>query len=392
MDKKHKKQRIGNYVRSSASDTVSYQAYIPSPLPPDPPLDMADLAPLLEQAHIAIGRLDSMSETLPDSSLFINTYIRKEALLSSQIEGTQSSLSDLFLLEAKKTPHSSMSDAMEVVRYISAMEYGLKRINDIPISLRLIREIHKELMTDTRGKNQQPGEFRRSQNWIGGAKPSTAVFVPPPADYINEQLSDLEKFLNDKNTGIPVLIKAALAHVQFETIHPFLDGNGRLGRLLIIFILCVEGVLKQPLLYLSLYLKIHRNDYYNHLQSVRETGDWEAWIEFFLKGVTETAEQAIETMQTIRALFAEDNDKISERGRSAASVFKIHAHLQEHPMTTTRIIKDKTGLSRVTALRGLKILEDLGIAREVTGEPRHKLFVYDKYFSLLNQGTEPLPR
>ena len=387
-----KKQRVGKLVEGSGADTVPYQAYIPNPLPPDPPLDMADLAPLLEQAHIAIGRLDSMSETLPDTSLFINTYIRKEALLSSQIEGTQSSLSDLFLLEAKKTPRSFTSEAMEVVRYVSAMEYGLKRINEIPISLRLIKEVHKKLMTDTRGKNKQPGEFRRSQNWIGGAKPSTAVFVPPPADYINEQLSDLEKFLNEKNTGIPVLIKAALAHVQFETIHPFLDGNGRLGRLLITFILCVEDVLKQPLLYLSLYLKIHRNDYYNHLQSVRETGDWEAWIKFFLKGVIETAEQATKTMQAIRKLFAEDNDKISEHGKSAASVFKIHNHLQEYPMTTTRRIKEDTGLSRVTVLRGLKILEDLGIAREITGEPRHKLFVYDQYFSLLKEGTDPLPR
>ncbi len=394
MDKKHKKQRIGNYVRSSASDTVSYLAYIPSPLPPDPPLDMADLAPLLERAHIAIGRLDSMIDPLSDFSSALRTYfIRKEAVSSSQIEGTQSTLSDVLVYEAgDKKLNTPIEDAIETLRYVYAMEYGLKRIKDIPISLRLIREVHKKLMTDTRGQNKQPGEFRKSQNWIGGSKPSNADFVPPPPNHVMDGLDNLEKFLNDERTDLPVLVKAAITHVQFEIIHPFLDGNGRLGRLLIIFILCAEDILKQPVLGLSSYLKTNHKGYYNHLQSVQEKGDWEAWIEFFLTGVIETAEQAIETMQAIRTLFAADNDKISKRGRSAASVFKIHAHLEKYPMTTTRKIKEDTGLSLPTVLRGLETLKTLDIVKEPEVKSRNRVFIYKKYLSLLNEGTEPLPR
>nr|WP_198027300.1 Fic family protein [Candidatus Paracaedibacter symbiosus] len=242
---------------------------------------MSDLYPLLDQANIALGRLDGMSMVLPDTSLFLYMYIRKEAVLSSQIEGTQSSLSDLLLFESQESPGVPLDDVTEVSCYVAAMNYGLVRLKELPLSLRLLREIHEKLMANGRGSLKLPGEFRSSQNWIGGSRPGNAQLVPTPPEYLIETLGAFEKFLHDENVKLPILIKAALAHVQFETIHPFLDGNGRLGRLLITFILCNEGILKQPLLYLSLYFKSNRQAYYDHLQSVRETGDWEAWIKFF---------------------------------------------------------------------------------------------------------------
>ena len=388
----NKKQRVGKWVESSVADTVKYQAYIPKPLPPRPPLDIAPLLPLVEQASLALGRLDTMSQKMPNAALFIYTYVRKEALLSSQIEGTQSTLSDLLLFEADLAPGVPIDDTEEVSSYVFAMIHGLARVQKISLSLRLIREVHKTLMRGARGKDKQPGEFRKSQNWIGGTKPSTAVFVPPPPNHMMKGLENLEKFLNDKKTTMPVLIKVALAHVQFETLHPFLDGNGRLGRLLIPFILCAEGVLQHPTLYLSLYLKTNRDAYYKHLQSVRKTGDWEAWIKFFLKGVVETAEQATQTMQTVSTLFAEDEQKIQQHGKSVASVLEIHRYLQKRAVTTTSGITKSTGLSLPTVLRGLKILKSLDIVKEPEDKPRNRIFVYDQYLSLLNEGTEPLPK
>lgn len=385
-----KKQRIGRYVKGSAVGGESYNAYIPRPLPPNPPLNMSELYPLLDKANTAIGRLDGMSMVLPDSSLFLYMYVRKEAVLSSQIEGTQSSLSDLLLFETHEALGAPIDDVTEVSCYVSAMNYGLERVKEFPLSLRLIKEIHKHLMSNSRGGNKQPGEFRSSQNWIGGSRPGNARFVPPPPESMMESLDNLEKFLHDDNVRLPILIKAALAHVQFETIHPFLDGNGRLGRLLITFILCVEGILKQPLLYLSLYLKSNREAYYNHLQSVRETGDWEAWIKFFLTGIIETAEQATETAQSIICLFSQDRNTIDVSGKSTAAVFTIHTYLQQHPIATTTKIKDSTNLSLPTILRSLTVLDSLGIVKEITGKDRHKIFVYDKYLALLNKGTEPL--
>lgn len=385
-----KKRRIGRYIKSSIVGGESYNAYIPQPLPPHPPLDMAELYPLLDQANTAIGRLDGMSMVLPDSSLFLYMYVRKEAVLSSQIEGTQSSLSDLLLFESHEAPGAPIDDVTEVSCYVAAMNYGLERVKDFPLSLRLIKEIHTELMNNSRGGNKQPGEFRSSQNWIGGSRPGNARFVPPPPDHLMEGLDNLEKFLHDETIRLPILIKAALAHVQFETIHPFLDGNGRLGRLLITFILCIEGILKQPLLYLSLYLKSNRDAYYDHLQSVRETGDWEAWIKFFLKGVIETAQQATETAQSIIALFAQDRAALENSGKSTAAILTIHAYLQQHPIATTTKIKDSTGLSLPTVLRSLTALENLNIVKEVTGKDRHKIFIYDQYLALLSKGTEPL--
>ncbi len=384
-----KSGRIGCFKKSSAIAGERYEAYIPKPLPPSPPLDMSRLYPLLDKATTAMGRLDGMSMVLPDASLFLYMYIRKEAVLSSQIEGTQSSFSDLLLYENEEAPGVPIDDVTEVSCYVNAMNYGLERLKSFPLSLRLIREIHKILMNNARGGNKLPGEFRSSQNWIGGTRPGNARFVPPPPEDLMETLDKFEKFLHDPNVNMPALIKAALTHVQFETIHPFLDGNGRLGRLLITFILCYEGVLKQPLLYLSLYFKTNRQQYYDHLQSVRKTGDWESWVVFFLTGVIETAEQATETAQNILKLFDYDRDKITSYGNSAA-VLTVHDYLQNQPISSTTKIRDKCELSLPTVLRSLRTLEAIGIAREITGKDRHKIFVYDHYIDILSQGTEPL--
>lgn len=383
--------RIGRYVKSSIGGEA-YNAYVPPPLPPNPPLKMEELYLLLDRASVALGRLDGMSMVLPDPSLFLYMYVRKEAVLSSQIEGTQSSLSDLLLFESIEAPGVPMDDVAEVSSYVAAMDYGLERLKTLPLSLRLIREIHAKLMSNARGGHKMPGEFRTSQNWIGGSRPGNARFVPPPPDRLMEVLGAFETFLHDDNIKLPALIKAALAHVQFETIHPFLDGNGRLGRLLIALILCVQGVLKEPLLYLSLYLKSNRQTYYDLLQSVRETGAWEAWIEFFLTGVAETANQATNTAQSILALFERDRAAIAASDKSTASVLAVHTYLQRRPVTNTTRLREACSLSLPTILRSLVTLEALGIVRETTGKERHKVFVYESYLNILNQGTEPLAR
>lgn len=381
----NKKERIGRYLTSSAVAGETYKAYIPKPLPPVPALSMNNLNVLLEHANLAIGKLDGVSSVLPDKSLFMYMYIRKEAVLSSQIEGTQSSFSDLLLYEAEV----HRGDAADVSSYISAMEHGLARLKTLPLSLRLLREVHAVLMkNDLRGRTQYSGEFRRSQNWIGGTKPGNAKFVPPPVEELMGCLDKLEKFFHDENLKLPTLIKVALIHAQFETIHPFLDGNGRLGRLLITFILCAEGVLESPILYLSLYLKNHRQIYYDHLQSVRETGDWEAWIQFFLTGVVETSKQAIETAESIRDLFKNDHASIEKSGKSTTSVFSIFIYLQKNPLTTSLRVKEECSLSLPTVLRSFKVLENLDIIKEITGKDRNKKFSYKKYLDILNEGTE----
>ncbi len=385
-----KSKRIGKFLKSSAVGGEYYNTYVPQRLPPDPPLDIGDLLPLLEQAITAIARLDGMSMVLPDASLFLYMYVRKEAVLSSQIEGTQSSLSDLLLFETESAPGAPIDDVTEVSCYVAAMNYGLARLKEFPMSLRLIKEIHEKLMANSRGGNKSPGEFRTSQNWIGGTRPGNAKFVPPPPELLMQTLGDLEVFLNDENIKLPVLIKAALAHVQFETIHPFLDGNGRLGRLLITFILCGEGVLKEPLLYLSLYLKANRQQYYDHLQLVRETGDWESWVKFFLTGVVETANQATETAQAIIKLFNTDRTKVEKSGRSTATILTLHTYLQRNPISNTTKMKKTCGLVLPSILRALKVLEELGIVKEITGKERHKVFVYREYLDILSKGTEPL--
>lgn len=384
-----KSERIGKQIKSSAVGGMHYTTYIPTSLPPNPALNMNELYPLLDKASTAIGRLDGMSMILPDTSLFLYMYVRKEAVLSSQIEGTKSSLSDLLLFESEEAPGVPIDDVSEVSCYVSAMNYGLERLKDFPLSLRLIREIHAKLMNNARGGNKQPGEFRTSQNWLGGTSPANAIFVPPAPEYLEQCLSDFEKFLHDEDVKLPALIKAALAHVQFETIHPFLDGNGRLGRLLITFILCIEEVLTEPLLYLSLYLKSNRQAYYDHLQSVRETGDWEAWIQFFLQGVIETSNQATETAKNILALFKKDGDMIEASSNSGASVIKVFQYLQQNPITNTTKIKEACDISLPTVLRSLTTLEKLDIVRELTGKERNKVYAYSAYLSILSAGTEP---
>lgn len=382
------KERIGQYLKSSTA-SEAYLSYIPKPLPPNPALVLEPLYPLLDQANIAIGRLDGIAERLPDQELFLYMYIRKEAVLSSQIEGTQSSLSDLLLFENEEIPGVPIDDVMEVSNYVAAMEHGLKRLQQgFPLCLRLIKEIHHILLSRGRDAHKQPGEFRQSQNWIGGSRPGNAVYVPPPPEQVVPLLGDLETFLHNDKQSFPVLIKAALAHVQFETIHPFLDGNGRLGRLLITFILCVDGLLSKPLLYLSLYFKQHRQQYYDHLQSVRQTGNWEAWLQFFLKGVIQTANQAVATAQKMIELFEIDHQKIKAMGRSGASALLVHQYLEKRSVTDIKKITEHCQMTTPTATKAIKQLQQLGIVEETTGKERGKVYAYQKYLDILNQEQE----
>lgn len=379
-------RRLGETVRLQTGDE-KYAAYVPKPLPPVPALDMERLLPLLDKANLALGRLDGMAAMIPDASLFLYMYIRKEAVLSSQIEGTQSSLSDLLAYELEGMPGAPVNDVEEVSNYVAAMNHGLRRLKDLPLSLRLIREMHGILLAKGRGQSQHPGEFRTSQNWIGGTRPGNAAYVPPPPDRLMECLGEFEKFLHDRQ--LPALVKAALVHVQFESIHPFLDGNGRMGRLLITLILCVDGVLLSPLLYLSLYFKTHRKLYYDHLTLVRETGDWEEWIGFFLKGVIETATQATNTAREITGLFKANSERINRLGKVSGSVAKLHEYLQKQPVSETGHAVKGSGLTLPTVIRAFKELEKLGIVRETTGRERRRLYAYVAYLELLNQGTEP---
>jgi Fic family protein len=342
-----------------------------------------------DEALLALGRLDALASLLPDTPLFLYSYIRKEAVLSSMIEGTQSSISDLLVFEAEEEPGVPVSDVQEVSNYVAALEHGLDRLaGGFPVSLRLIREMHEHLLAKGRGADKTPGEFRTSQNWIGGTRPGNAVFVPPPPGKVMECLGALELFLHDQPEPTPPLLKAALAHLQFETIHPFLDGNGRLGRLLITLILCEEGVLKQPLLYLSLYFKTHRSAYYELLDRVRVIGDWEAWLEFFAEAVIAVANQAVQAAQDLEQMAADDREKIQLLGRAAGSAHRVHQELLARPLTTSRKLEASTGLSHVTVNKTLKHLISLGIVQEVTGHKRNRLFSYAQYIAILNEGTE----
>lgn len=384
-----KRETQGKYVTITTVGEKA-QAFVPSALPPNPPIEWSpELRGKFDQALLALGRLDSVSTLLPDTSLFLYMYVRQEAVLSSMIEGTQSSLSDLLMFELNQEPGVPLDDVREVSNYVAALDYGLQLLREgLPLSLRLFREVHGVLLDNGRGSNQTPGEFRRSQNWIGGTRPGNAAFVPPPPAEVLECMSKLELFLHDQPESTPVLLKAALAHVQIETIHPFLDGNGRLGRLLITLLLCEEKVLKEPMLYLSLYFKTHRQYYYELLNNVRLTGDWEAWLDFFAEAVIVTATQAVKTAQQLLDLSNRDREKISTLGRAATSALRIHRILMEHPIATSGWLVGKTGITPATVNKTLGHLEQLGIVKEVTAQKRNRLFSYSGYIDIMGHGTE----
>ena len=363
-------------------------AFVPKPLPPTPPLHWSDsLQGVAQRAGVALGRLAGVTGLLPDSQLFLYSYVRKEAVLSSQIEGTQSSLSELLLFENDAATGVPLDDVVEVSNYVAAMEHGLKRLREgFPLSLRLVCEVHGVLLAKGRGSEKQPGEFRITQNWIGGSRPGNALFVPPPPDQVVECMGALENFLH--NTSVPPLVRAGLAHAQFETIHPFLDGNGRIGRLLVTLLFCHDGILAQPLLYLSLYLKRNRSAYYDLLQRVRTHGDWETWLDFFLRGVEETANQAAETACRLIQLFQKDRARLHAEGRKGTSALKLHDILQKNPVITVPRLVAKFGFSAPTANSALRLLVALGLVREITGQKRHRVFAYAEFLRTLNEGTE----
>ncbi|MFW6057160.1 MAG: Fic family protein [Chloroflexota bacterium] len=379
----------GHYVQVSALGE-RVRAFVPAPLPPEPPVSWDPaLRQKFDEALVTLGRLDSVTMLLPDASLFLYTYVRKEAVLSSMIEGTQSSLADLLLFEFDEVPGVPLNDVREVSNYVAAMDHGLRRITGgFPVSLRLLREIHGTLLVDGRGSHQTPGEFRTSQNWIGGTRPGNAVFVPPPAADVLDCMGRLERFLHDEPVSTPPLLKAALAHVQFETIHPFLDGNGRLGRLLITLLLCEQEVLREPILYLSLYFKTHRQEYYDALNAARVDGDWERWLALFADGVIATAGQVVDTSRELLDLSARDRERISGLGRAAASALAVHRALHMRPIATSGWLCDETRLTPATVNKSLAHLERLGIVRELTTRKRNRLFSYRDYVDVLSRGTE----
>ena len=380
-------RQTGRYAISTTPGE-QVRAFIPTPLPPGPPLRLEPHLALLEQANRALGRLDGMSATLPNPKLFVYMYVRKEAVLSAQIEGTQSSLADLLRVGVDDASDASPDDVLETSLYVNAMEHGMTQLEQgMPLSNRLLREVHAKLLAKGRGSDKQPGEFRDTQNWVGGTRPGTARYVPPPVNEVMQCMSDLEKFIHQRSPAMPLLIKAALAHVQFETIHPFLDGNGRLGRLLITFLLHAEGALQQPILYLSLFLKNRRDEYYDWLQCVRERGDWEGWIEFFLTGITETSEQAAESVQRILKLFDNDRERLRQ---ASASTLRVHEHLQSNPLIVIPATAKVLGLSAPTVRTAVGHLVDLNIVKEISGRQRRQVFAYSQYLSILAEGTEPL--
>jgi Fic family protein len=382
--------RLGRFVETPVAGEV-VRAFVPPPLPPAPPIDVLALLDRLSTAERALGRLDGITMLLPRQELFLYMYVRKEAVLSSQIEGTQSTLSDLLRFETEAQAGQPIDDIREVSNYVDAMMYGLDRLEELPLSLRLIREMHERLLQSGRGGTKSPGEFRRSQNWIGGTRPGNALFVPPPITELDGCLDALEHFMHESESRLPALIKAGLLHVQFETIHPFLDGNGRIGRLLVTLYLCVNGVLRKPLLYLSLYLKTHRTDYYRLLQEVREHGAWEAWLDFFLAGVADTANQAFDAATRIVDLFKEDREWITAESDRAGSALRVHDLFQQNPFLTANQLVERTGLSAPTVNAALADLERLRVVEEITGRRRGRVFSYRRYLGILSEGTEPLP-
>jgi Fic family protein len=381
-----KRSDTGRYVTSIAG-SEEVRAFVPAPLPPVPALELiGGVRNSLDQGLLALGRLDGAAGTLPDAHLLLYTYVRKEAVLSSQIEGTQSTLDDLLAHELGEAPGVPIGDVTEVSRYVEAMTHGLQRLrNGFPLSNRLLREMHEILLATGRGAQKTPGEFRQSQNWIGGTRPGNAAFVPPPPQDVQHCMGELEKFLH---SDTPALVKAALAHLQFETIHPFLDGNGRIGRLLITLLLCHEGVLREPLLYASLYFKQNRQRYYDELNGARESGDFERWLDFFATAIRVSAEQATTTGLRISAVFREDRNRVREMGRQAPTILLVQEALQAKPLATIATLTQSTGFTTPTVTQALGELQKLGIVRETTGRARGRIFAYVRYLDALNAETE----
>jgi Fic family protein len=383
-----KRKNHGTLVKSSLVAGEQYKTYIPEPLPPVPAIGMPEIAEWLAKANFAIGELNGITENFPDPSVINYMYVRKEAVVSSQIEGTQSTLDDLLRYESSIATGVPLDDVSEVSSYVAALNHGMKRMNGgFPLSVRLIREIHKILLTNSRGRHKTPGEIRRSQNWLGGTRPGNAVFVPAPPDLVSGLLSDLERYMHSMKK-IPVLVKAALIHQQFETIHPFLDGNGRTGRLLITLFLYAQGFLCSPFLYLSLFFKRHRKLYYEKLYYVRKTGDWESWINFFLEGAAVTATDAKKTLLAIQKKFIADDEKISELGRHRASVAAIFAIFKNKPLLTIAEITQQTSFTKPTAMSAVNRLIALGIIENKSDKKWRQIFVYSGYVALLAPGTE----
>jgi len=382
----------GTYVEVATAGE-RFQAFVPAPLPPDPPIAWSPaLRRRFDDALVALGRLDALTAHLPNAALLLYSFIRKEAVLSSQIEGTQSSLADLLLYEIDEQPGVPVADAREVSRCVAALEHGLEKLRSgLPISMRLLREMHEVLLAHPGGRGKTPGEIRRSQVWIGGTRPGNASFVPPPANVVADCLAPLERFLNDEPEATPPLLKAALAHVQFETIHPFLDGNGRIGRLLIVMQLVADGVLREPMLYPSLYFKTHRTRYYELLNEVRDGGDWEGWLEFFAEGVQASAAQAVATANALLVLIDADRRRIATLGRATRSALEVHQALQRQPIATATALAKLTGITPPTVNRSLAHLEDLDIVAELTRRKRDRIFSYRRYVEALTAELEPVP-
>jgi Fic family protein len=379
-------ERAGRYVHQPAG----YRAFLPTPLPPDPPLQLESLQGLLAEASHALGRLDGSVLTLPDPDLFVFMYVRKEAVLSSQIEGTQSSLQDLLEAEAHILSPERPADVREVINYVNAMNHGLERLATLPVSVRLIREIHERLLKGVRGHKLAPGELRRTQNWIGpgGCTLNEATFVPPPPDAVPEALSDLERFLHEKD-DLPVLVKVGLAHAQFETIHPFLDGNGRVGRLLITFLLCERGVLHKPVLYLSYYFKRHRQEYYDRLQAVRDAGDWEGWLAFLLRGITDVSAQAADTVRRISDLRERFRGRVTQSfGGAVGSGLKVLESLFKRPIVGVKDVQSITKTTYPAANQLVQRMVDLGVLREITGQARNRRFRFEEYVGFFAEDTD----
>lgn len=380
----------GRYVKVTTT-SEPFQAFVPAPLPPQPAVAWSGaLRRRFDAALVALGRLDAVTSMLPNAALLLYSFVRKEAVLSSQIEGTQSSIADLLLYEIDEQPGVPLDDAREVSRCVAALETGLKGLRGgLPLCTRLLCDMHKSLLAHPRGRGKAPGEVRRSQVWIGGTRPGNAAFVPPPADAVPECLQHLERFLNDEPEPVPPLVKAALAHVQFETIHPFLDGNGRIGRLLIVLQLVADGVLRQPMLYPSLYFKSHRALYYELLNEVRLRGDWERWLDFFAEGIEVSATQAVETANALLALVNRDRDRIAGLGRAAPSALAIHQALQRQPIATATSLSGTTKLSPATVNKSLAHLERIGVVRRLTDRQRGRIFSYRRYVKLLAAELRP---